>query len=263
VKVAESGNAGAAPARPPAYARWVSLQAGHLALLLQAMVRVGALRNEMVRIVYLREVYHMGVQGLPTIALLAAVTGTLLVVEATELLGAGNSYVYDLVGWLLVTEAAPLLVAIVIAGRSATVVATELALLQVRGEVRSLERMRIEVVDYLVVPRIAALTVSLTAATLYYEVIAIAGGFGAAALFLQVSYEEQTRLLLEALSAGALVLTAVKTVIFGLAIGTVACYAGLNAGTTVEQVPLAQVRAFMRALTCVVLIDLLFALPAF
>jgi phospholipid/cholesterol/gamma-HCH transport system permease protein len=261
VSAADQRNVGASAS--PAYARWVALQAGHLSLFLEALVRVAALANPMVRLVFLRQVYQIGVQGMRTIALLAVASGTLLVVEATEILGAGNAYVYELVGWLLVTEAAPLLVAIVIVGRSATVIATELALLQVRGEVRSLERMRIDVVDYLVVPRIAALTVSLLAATLYYEVIAIAGGFGAAALFLQVSYEEQTRLLLEALSAGALVLTAAKTGIFGLLIGTVACYAGLNAGATVEEVPLAQVNAYMRALSYVIVIDVLFALPTF
>ena len=263
MSAANDGNPGATAPRPPAYTRWVSLQAGHLALFLEALMRVGALANPMVRLVYLRQVHQIGVQGMRTIALLAAATGTLLVVEATELLGAGNAYVYELVGWLLVTEAAPLLVAIVIVGRSATVIATELALLKVRGELRSLERMRIDVVDYLVVPRIAGLTVSLLAATLYYEVIAIAGGFGAAAVFLQVSYEEQTRLLLEALSAGALVLTAAKTVVFGLLIGTVACHAGLDAGATVEEVPLAQVKAYMCALTYVILTDVLFALPTF
>ncbi|MCC7483863.1 MAG: ABC transporter permease [Burkholderiales bacterium] len=233
--------------------------AGHVLLLWRCITRLTVLRKPMVRLVFLRQVYFSGVLGLRPIALLALATGGLAVTQATVLLGATNALLHEILAWLLVTEAAPLFVAVVVLGRSVTVIATDLALMRVRGEIRSLARMRIDPLDYLAVPRIAALAVALLASTLYYQLIAVAGGLGAAALLLNVSYGEQLRLFLDAIGWGKLLVSGVKSLVFGLVMGTIACFAGLNAGETIGEVPRAQILAYMRCLTALVAIDLLFA----
>lgn len=241
------------------YPGW-AIAGGHLLLLWHCLRRLHLLRNSMVRLVFLRQVYFMGVMGLRAIALLAFAIGALVVTEATLLLGARNSYLYDILGWTLVTEGAPLFVAVVMIGRSASVISTELALMKVRGELRHLEHMRIDPRDYLALPRIAALTVSLFATIFYYQVIAVVGGLAVSALLLNVSFVEQMQLLFEALSARGILFAGLKTIIFGLVIGTIACFSGLYAGATVNDVPRAQIEAYMRSLICLVVIDLLFGL---
>jgi phospholipid/cholesterol/gamma-HCH transport system permease protein len=254
---------GGQPVSGVEYPGW-AVPGGHLLLLWHCLTRAGRLLgNPMIRLVFLRQTYFVGVLGLRAIALLAFAIGALVVTEATLLLGAHNSYLYDLLSWALVTEAAPLFVAIVVIGRSASAMSTELALMKVRGEIRHLEHMRIDPRDYLVLPRIAAMTASLLATMFYYQVISVIGGFAACAVLLNVSFIEQMQLLLEALSARALLFTGFKTIVFGLVIGTIACFSGLYAGGTVNDVPRAQIEAYMRSLTCLVLIDLLFALAAF
>lgn len=240
-----------------------AIPGGHLLLLWHCLSRIALLRNPMVRLVFLRQVYFVGVQGSRAIFLIAIAVGGLAVPGATLLLGANNSFLYDILGWALVTEAAPLLVALVVIGRSASVISTELALMKVRGELRHLEQMRIDPRDYLALPRIAALTVSLLVATFYYQVISVAGGFAASALVLNVSFAEQMQLMLEALSPSGIVLSGVKALIFGLVIGTIACFAGLYAGATVNDVPRAQIVGYMRSLTWLILIDVVFAIAAF
>lgn len=245
------------------YPAW-AIPGGHLLLMWHCLSRIGRiLSNPMIRLVFLRQTYFIGVMGLRAIALLAFAIGALVVTEATMLLGANNSYLYDLLSWALVTEAAPLFVAIVVIGRSASVMSTELALMKVRGEVRHLEHMRIDPRDYLALPRVMALTASLLATTFYYQVISVIGGFAVCAVLLHVSFIEQMQLFLEALTARAVLLAAIKTIVFGLVIGTIACFSGLYAGHTVNDVPRAQIEAYMRSLTFLVLIELLFALAAF
>jgi phospholipid/cholesterol/gamma-HCH transport system permease protein len=131
--------------------------------------------------------------------------------------------------------------------------------MKVRGELRHLEHMRIDPREYLALPRIAALTVSLLATTFYYQVISVVGGLAVSALLLNVSFVEQLQLLFEALSARGILFAGVKTIVFGLIIGTIACFAGLYAGNTVNDVPRAQIEAYMRSLIWLVAIDLLFA----
>lgn len=244
------------------FPRW-AIPAGHLLLLWHCVRRIALLRNPMVRLVFLRQVYFVGVQGSRAIVLLAVAVGALAVPGATVLLGAYNSYLYKILGWALVTEAAPLLVALVVIGRSASVISTELALMKVHGELRHLENMRIDPRDYLALPRIAALTVSLLVATFYYQVISVTGGFAVSALLLNVSFMEQMQLMLEALSPTGILLAGAKTVIFGLVLGTIACFAGLYAGATVNDVPRAQIVGYMRSLVWLVLIDVMFAIATF
>lgn len=240
-----------------------AVPAGHLLLLGHCIARLKTLLNPMVRLVFLRQVHYVGVDGMRAIAVLALALGALLVTEATSLLGATNSYLYDMLSWALVTEAAPLLVAVVVIGRSATSMATELSLMKVRGEMRYLEQMRIDPRDYVVLPRIAALTASLLAATIYFQAIAIVGGFSACALLLPVSFTDQMSLMLEAISPLKVMLAGAKTLIFGLVVGTIACFAGLYAGRTINDVPRAQLTAYMRSLIWVVSIDFTFALATF
>lgn len=242
--------------------RW-TIPAGHLLLLWHCVRRIALLRNPMVRLVFLRQVYFVGVQGSRAIVLLAVAVGAVAVPGATVLLGANNSYLYDILGWGLVTEAAPLFVALVVIGRSASVISTELALIKVHGELRHLENMRIDPSDYLALPRIAALTVSLLVATFYYQIISVTGGFAVSALLLNVSFMEQMQLMMEALSPSGIVLAGAKTAIFGLVIGTIACFAGLYAGETVNDVPRAQIVGYMRSLVLLVLIDVIFAIATF
>ena len=240
-----------------------AVPAGHLLLLGHCLRRIRTLFNPMVRLVFLRQVHHVGVMAMRAIAVLALALGALLVAEATSLLGADNSYLYDMLSWALVTEAAPLLVTVVVIGRSATVVATELALMKVRGELRYLEQMRIDPRDYVVLPRLAAMTASLLAATFYFQVIAIVGGFAASALLLSVSFADQMGLMLAAISPLKVVLAGAKTLVFGLVVGTIACFAGLYAGRTINDVPRAQITAYMRSLIWVVVIDFVFGLATF
>ncbi|MGH8642670.1 MAG: ABC transporter permease, partial [Burkholderiales bacterium] len=184
---------------------------GHLLLLGHCLRRLKLLANPMVRLVFQRQVYFVGVRGLPVITLLAFATGALMVTQATSVLGAGNSYLYVMLVWTLVTEAAPLFVAIVVIGRSATVISTELALMKVRGEMRHMEHMRIDPRDYLALPRIVAFTVSLLAATFFYQVVSVTGGFAVSTLLLHVSFSEQMHLMLAAISPLAFVLAGAKT----------------------------------------------------
>lgn len=236
-----------------------SVPGGHVLLLWHCLQHWRMLFNPMVRLVVLRQVYFVGVQGLRVIALLALATGGLFVTEATSVLGATNAFLYDLLAWLLVTEAAPLIVAVIVIGRSASVIATDLALMKVRGELRALEQVRIDPRDYVALPRIVALTVSLIASTLYYQIIAVVGGFAMSALLLNVSFAEQMQLLLSAIGWSDMLISGVKAVVYGLTIATIACFAGLYAGTTIGEVPRAQIVAYMRCLTWLVAIDVVFA----
>ncbi len=231
----------------------------YTALVASSLSRLHVLANPMVRLVFLRQIYYTAVQSLRLLSVAALVVGSALVGNVTLILGA-DPRLYDIVELVLVRNAAPLGAAIVIIGRSATAISSELALMRCNGEIDALRHLRIPVHDYLIVPRVAAVTLATVGCCFYFQLVAVVGGFAVSALMLDVSLEEQLRRFAENVSIGAMALEVLKSLCFGFSAAAIACATGLNAAPRITDVHLVPARAFLRAAVAVIAIDALFLL---
>ena len=232
--------------------------AGFWALLLYALTHLRMLSIPPVKTVLERQLYFTGIQGLVLVAAMGLLTGAVFAMLATSLLGAGELAVRAL-AMALVNELGPLLSAIIVIARSSVAIAAELALMHARDETAHLRMMRIPPLDYLVVPRIAAVTLSVFALTVYFQTVAVAGGLATSALFQNVSFLAQLGRFLDVLSAADIILPSAKSLCFGLAISTISCFHGLDVGKSVTAVPVAAMRAVVQSLLAVFVINGLFA----
>src|SRR5688572_11953520 len=144
----------------------------------------------MVRLVFLRQIYHTAVAPLRLLSVVALVIGGVFVAQLTDILGAGPN-VFELVDEVLMGRIAPMGAAIIVIGRSATAISTELALMRTSGEIDALRGMRIPVHDYLIVPRVAAVTLATVGCCFYFQLIAVTGGFAVSSLMLDVAWMDQ------------------------------------------------------------------------
>src|SRR5438067_9655919 len=110
----------------------------------------------------------IGVRATPMVALTAFSIGVTLAMQAAhslQQLGA-EIYVPDLVMVTLLREMGPVLMAVIVIGRSGSAVAAELGRMKVSEEIEALEGMPINPVQYLVVPRFLAMFVLWQALTI-------------------------------------------------------------------------------------------------
>jgi phospholipid/cholesterol/gamma-HCH transport system permease protein len=228
--------------------------AGFWAFLIYAMTHLRVLRIRPVRTVFERQLYFTGIQALVLVATMGLLTGTVFAMMATAILGTGELSMRTLV-LVQLGELGPMVAAIIIIARSSVAIAAELALMQTRDETAHLRLMGIPPLDYLVVPRIAAVTLSVFALTAYFQAVAIAGGLASSALFQQVTFLEQLGRFFGALSIEDILVAAAKSLCFGLAISCISCFHGLDVGRTATAVPIATVRAVVQSLIAVFLID--------
>jgi len=128
------------------------------------------------------EVFHqmilIGTRALPMAALTAFSIGlTLAMQSARELqkLGAA-SYVPDLVSVSLLRELGPLIIAVIVIGRSGSAVTAELGTMKVGEEIEALEVMAINPVRFLIVPRVLAMMIMLPALTVFGNCVGMVGG---------------------------------------------------------------------------------------
>ena len=177
---------------------------GYYGLIAHSFSHSRALRIAPVRLVFLRQVYFTGIEALGIVSLIALLSGALVITQTIALVGANSETVLRVLVWVVVRELGPLFAAILIVARSTPAIATELALMKTHHELDHLQQMGIAPHDYLIVPRIAGVSLSVMALSFYFQIIAILGGISVSTLYQQVAFVD---LLGEFLGVAALVIS--------------------------------------------------------
>lgn len=217
-----------------------------------------ALRKQPLRIAFLRQINSIGIDALSSIAILGSICGVLVITQITALAGGDNETGIRVLIWTLVRELAPLLTALILISRTSAAMASELALMRLHGEFSALELMGIRPEEYLLLPRIAGMALAMLATTICFQTIAILSGLIVSS-FQSIDFFQQLGHVLDLTSPGELLVSAFKSLCFGLAIGIVACYHGATARADPAAIPLAGTNAVTSGLLLVFLIDVLFA----
>ena len=211
-----------------------------------------------------RQIYFTGASATAGLVMRGAFIGTLIIAYVIDVLDADAALAVKILLLVVLREMGPLLAAVLVIQRSGTAVATELALMQISGEITSLRQMRVNPYDYLVVPRVVGIALSLAVLTFYVQVIAVGGGMLLSALVINAPFDELANNFFLHASSRDIVYSIIKSLLFGAAIAVVSCYHGLHPpGASINAVPKAAISAVMEGTLLVMLLNVVFAYLAF
>jgi phospholipid/cholesterol/gamma-HCH transport system permease protein len=211
-----------------------------------------------------RQIYFTGASATMGIVLRGAFIGTLIIAYVIDVLDANAALALKILIWVVLREIGPLIAAVLVIQRSGTAIATELALMQISGEVANLRHMRVDPRDYLVVPRVVGVALSTAALTFYVQVIAVGGGMVLSALTIDTSLSELAGEFFLLASPVDFIYSVIKSLMFGAAIAVVCCYHGLHPpGTSINAVPKAAINAVTQSTLLVMLLNVVFAYLVF
>jgi phospholipid/cholesterol/gamma-HCH transport system permease protein len=210
----------------------------------------GLAARHTVRRVITTQIMYTGVQALPLVSVIAFLLGASIIIQ-TNLMGSADG---ELLGKVLVAvvlrELAPLVTAIVIAGRSGTAMATELGNMKVNSEVLALSSLGIDPPRFIVLPRMVATIVSVLVLMIYFSVVAIFGAFVIAQITAAASWGS----LYSGVSRGVmpfdLGLFLLKGTGLGAIVGWLCCHYGLQVKSSPTEVPQQASRAVVMSLLC-------------
>jgi phospholipid/cholesterol/gamma-HCH transport system permease protein len=208
------------------------------------------------RSVLWRQVQFTGVDAVPFTGLLALLTALCVVVQI-QLIGfsqVGQPELFaKIMVAVLVRELGPVIVALVVLARSGTAIATEMANMRVSHELETLRLGGIEPYDYLVVPRLGGVALSLFCLAQAFIIVALAGGFIFSQFLMEdaLSARDYFDAITNQLKGIDALIVAGKTVIPGLIIGAIACREGMMCRALLTDVPRATTRAVVRSLIAV------------
>lgn len=128
-------------------------------------------------LVFSRQLYFSGVQSLSVVLLSASLVGAGFVLAFQSVLATGvSSSALELLGLIVVRSLAVLIPALIFCARSVTAITSEMSLMLVTGEIRSLLRLGISPVYYLVIPRTLAASLSMLFLYFYFLFASLATG---------------------------------------------------------------------------------------
>jgi phospholipid/cholesterol/gamma-HCH transport system permease protein len=190
------------------------------------------------------QVYFTAVEPLAIFLLVAVTSGFFAIVLSDSLMRPNGlaPHIPSVVAQAVVRELVPLVIALVVIGRSGPAIATELGYMRVNHEIDALDLLGTNT-DYLVVlPRIVGVTLATTALTIAMSAAALTGGFLLGTALDLVSVGLRFAQILQAITFATIVLALAKALAFGLVISTVNCYHGLKVKYSFTEIPRANVR---------------------
>jgi phospholipid/cholesterol/gamma-HCH transport system permease protein len=175
---------------------------------------------------------------------------------------AADIYVANLVGLALVREMAAVITAIVMAGRTGGAYAARIATMQGNEEIDALQVIGIPTEDYILLPSILALILTMPLLYLYGCLVGIFGGGVVAVSMLNVTVAGFVQQTLGAVPFSQFLFGFGKSIAFAILIGVTSCRIGLKAGRSAADVGTAATRAVVTGIVGVIALDSLFAVIA-
>lgn len=236
---------------------------GSLAWLGLACLRAaGRLRSAQLEIVArtaANQVRFTALEALPLVTLAALLLGGVTLLQVVGQLSAygGEEYLSRLMALLVIRELGPLLVAVLVVGRSATAIAAEMAAMKLDRELDALFASGVDPVAYLLVPRLVGGIVSLLVLVVVFDAVALLGGFVVASWQLPLSFRLYLNALQGAVGPRELAGSFLKAAAFGTAIPLVSAHAGLALRRSPTEIPQAVTRAAVEAIAAILLLGAL------
>lgn len=206
--------------------------------------------------------YKSGVRAMPVTALVGFLIGVVLsYLSALQLKQFGaDIFIVNIIGLGIVRELGPVLVAILVAGRSGSAMTAQLGVMRVTEEIDALNAMGVQRGLRLVFPKVVALTIAMPLLVLWATSIALVGGMVSAQLQLEISYGFFFQTLPRVVPAANLWIGLAKGTVFGMFVALVACHFGLRVRPNTESLSSNTTASVVSAITVVIILDAIFAI---
>jgi phospholipid/cholesterol/gamma-HCH transport system permease protein len=195
-----------------------------------------------------------GAQALPIVSLISFLVGTILAfVGAIQLEQfAAQIYVADAVGIGMAREMGAMMTAIVMAGRTGAAYAAQLGSMTVTQEIEALKTMGISPIEFLVLPRMIALSLMMPLLCLYSDLLGILGGFAVGRGMLGISPRVYFNQTIHAVDLGDVAGGVFKASVYGILIAVAGCLRGLQSGRSASAVGEATTSAVVTGIVLVI-----------
>lgn len=203
-----------------------------------------------------------GIQALPILALLSFLIGVVLAYQMglqLETYGA-NNFISYLCGMAIFREFAPLITAIIVAGRTSSAFTAQIGSMKINQEIDALQMMGLSPTEYLVIPKVLALLLVFPLIIFWSDIFSLLGSMIMAKFMLDVGYFDFLTRIQNTVGLKQLLLGLYKAPAFAILIALVGCHQGFLVSFSADSVGKQTTKSVVQALFLIIVADAIYSI---
>lgn len=206
-----------------------------------------------------RQSYNIGYKSVMLVLITGFIMGLVLTLQSRPTLAqfGAESWIPAMVSVSMVREIGPVITALLFAGKVGSGIGAELASMKVTEQIDAMEASGINPFKYIVVTRVVAATLMLPLLVFFADAVSFYGGFVGVNINDNISFDLFTSQVFQELSFTDLFPATIKTILFGFAVGLIACYKGYYSNSGTEGVGAAANSAVVMGSLAIFIIDMI------
>ena len=215
--------------------------------------------NPAMRMVLIKQIYFTAVGIIPLFTVMAFLFGSVIigVVIALATEYSLQAQIGSIIITFVIDEFSPFFTALLISLRSGTAVNTEIAVMNVNKELNTLKEYKIDLIDYLFLPRIISGIISVTSLSILFAIIMLSSGYVFTLFYMNMDIHTYKYLLLDAIEVKDLVTMLLKSLAFGFVIMLIPIYSGLKTAESYTAIPISVLNGMVKLFIAIFFIEVL------
>jgi len=208
------------------------------------------------------EIYESGIKALPIIALTMFLIGIVVAYQSAsqlKLYGA-NIFIVDMLGISILRELAPMLAAIIVAGRSGSSYAAQIGVMKITEELDAMRTMGFDPYAFLVLPRMLALVIMMPILIFFADIAGVIGGMLIAKIELGLTPTIFLERFIEVVKVKHFWIGLIKGPFFAMLIATIGIYRGLQVKNDTQSIGFNTTKAVVESIFAVIICDAFFSI---
>ncbi len=208
------------------------------------------------------EIYESGIKALPIIVLTMFLIGVVVAYQSASQLKiyGANIFIVDMLGISILRELAPMLTAIIIAGRSGSSYAAQIGVMKITEELDAMRTMGFDPYAFLVLPRMVALMIMMPILIFFADIAGVVGGMLIAKVELGLSPSQFLERFVEVVKVKHFWIGIIKGPFFALLIATIGIYRGLQVKNDTQSIGFNTTKAVVESIFAVIICDAFFSI---
>ncbi len=215
--------------------------------------------NPAMRMVLTKQIYFTAVGIIPIFTMMAIIFGSIIIGVVITLATEYN--LQDEIGSIIITfvidEFSPFFTALLISLRSGAAVNTEIAIMNVNKELNTLKEYKINIINYLFLPRIISGMISVVSLSIIFAIIMLSSGYLFTLFYMNMDFHTYKYILIDAIEVKDIEVLLLKSMAFGFVIMLIPIYSGLKTASSYTAVPISVLKGMVKLFIALFFIEVL------
>jgi phospholipid/cholesterol/gamma-HCH transport system permease protein len=209
-----------------------------------------------------QQMFEVWVKALSIVGILCFLIGVVIAYQGVQQLKqfGAETFTVEAVAIGMFRELGVLLTAIIVAGRSGSAFTAQIGTMQVNQEVDAMDTIGLNPIEWLVLPRIIALVLSMPLLAFWGDMAGALGGAFACTIYLDFTFVQFFERMRDTVGVWNFYTGMIKAPVFGLVIAAIGCFEGLQVRGSAESVGQLTTRSVVESIFCVIVLDAIFSI---